>query len=462
MASLIQAREISSEELMSAHIRRIEEVNPALNAVVEPLFDSAMDSARRADLTLASGESIGPFHGVPFSVKDSIDVAGVRTTAGTLGRKGAPPAAADACPVARLRSAGAIPVAKTNLPDLLFAYESDNFIFGRTNNPYDLSRTPGGSSGGEAALIAAGASPFGLGSDAAGSVRLPAAFCGITALKPTSGRLPRTGHIPPAAGWVEALWQIGPMARHAEDLETMLDVLAGSDGLDFTAPPARLDSDRAVKDLRIAFFTDNGFASPLPVMTASVEQAAKALASAGAKVEEATPPDLDKVYDLELSLLGADGCEGLDDYVLQLGGKPSHPLLNDGFLSRMRPRKMSAAQLAGLWAQWDAFRQSTARFFANHDAVLCPVYTRPALGHGESITEENFRGFSHTMAWNVGGNPAATVRCGNDGSLPVNVQVVTARWNDRLAVSIVQHLEAALGGWKPSLLLDRNERERHR
>ena len=161
-------------------------------------------------------------------------MAGTVCTAGTLGLRSAPASKQDATVVARLRAAGAIPIARTNLPDLLFAFESDNLIHGRTNNPYGLSRTSGGSSGGEAALIAACGSPFGLGSDAAGSVRLPAHFCGIASIKPTSGRLPRTGHVPPAGGWIETLWQIGPMARRVEDLCTLMPLLARPDGLDFT------------------------------------------------------------------------------------------------------------------------------------------------------------------------------------------------------------------------------------
>lgn len=462
MASLIQARKISSQELMTAHIRRIEEVNPALNTVVEPLFDSAMRAAKEADAKTARGEATGPLHGVPFSVKDSIDVAGVRTTAGTWGLREAPPAATDATLVARLRSAGAIPIVKTNLPDLLWAFESDNLIFGRTNNPYDLSRTAGGSSGGESALIAAEGSPLGLGSDAAGSVRLPAAFCGITALKPTSGRLSRTGHVPPASGWVEALWQIGPMARHAEDLQVLLEVLAGPDGSDFTSPPAQLDRERSPKDLRVAFVTGNGFSAPAPEIIATVEQAAQALVSAGADVHEAAPPDLDQVYDLELGIAGADGCEGLDQYVREIGSTRLHPLLDAGFASRLRPRAISAARLSALWMQWDRFRHSVAQFFTHYDVLLCPVYKSAALLHGESTTEENFRGFSYTMAWNVGGNPAATVRCGEKAGLPLNVQIVTARWNDRLSASIAKWLEDELGGWKPSPLFSRNEDERHR
>src|SRR5712692_873737 len=229
MAQLIRERSISSTELVRAHLDKIAQVNPRINATVEVFTERAMKDAAAADQRIAAGEARS-LEGLPFSVKDSIEIEGAVCTAGTIGREHAPPATRDATLVARLRSAGAIPIARTHLPDLLFAFESDNLLFGRTNNPYDLTRTSGGSSGGEAALIASCGSPLGLGSDAAGSVRVPAAFCGITSIKPTSGRLPRTGHVPPAGGWIEALWQIGPMARRVEDLIHVMPLLAGPDG----------------------------------------------------------------------------------------------------------------------------------------------------------------------------------------------------------------------------------------
>src|SRR5579859_2527454 len=228
-ARLIRDGEVSAAELVDAHLRQIERVNPCLNAVAEVLENSARQAAANVDRKRAQGAPLGPLAGVPFSIKDSIEVEGTVCTAGTLGLRSAAPSVEDAVLVARLRAAGAIPIARTNLPDLLFAFESDNLIRGRTNNPYDFSRTSGGSSGGEAALIAACGSPFGLGSDAAGSVRVPAHFCGIASIKPTSGRLPRTGHVPAAGGWIKTLWQIGPMARRVEDLWTLMPVLTGAE-----------------------------------------------------------------------------------------------------------------------------------------------------------------------------------------------------------------------------------------
>lgn len=463
MAGAIASRETSSVELVDMHLRRIEAVNGQLNAVVEVFGEEARAAARVADQRLAAGTFCGPLHGVPFSVKDSMDVRGHGTTAGTLGFKDSQPALQDAELISRLRQAGAIPICKTNLPDLLFAYETDNLLFGRTNNPYDLARTPGGSSGGESALIAACGSPFGLGSDAAGSVRIPAAFCGIAGIKPTSGRLPRTGHVPPAGGWIEALWQIGPMARWVEDLQLVMPLLAGADGYDVFCPPAALDTSPEVQGLRVAYFTDNGIAKCSREVVEAVERAAQALAGAGATVEAARPPGVEYAYDLEMSLLGADGGEGIEAYMQAIGSHQQHFLLRDGFLKRTHRYGCSTAELGQRWAHWDRYRAELAQFFTKYDAVLSPVYTQAALGHGKSVEEEFFRGFSYTMAWNVGGNPAAVVRCGSTGEgLPLSVQVITPRWHEMRALAICACLEERLGGWQPPPLFGWDEGERDR
>ena len=448
LAKKIRRREISCVQLITAHLEHIQRINPAINAVVEVLADSALCEARQADAKLAAGEACGPLHGVPISSKDSIDVRGTKCTAGTLGRRDSPAAEKDATLVHRLRAAGAIPIAKTNLPDLLFSFESDNLIYGRTNNPYDLTRTAGGSSGGEAALIAAGGSPLGLGSDSAGSVRLPAAFCGITSIKPTSGRLPRTGHVPPAGGWIEALWQIGPMARRTEDLVLAMELLAGEDGEDFTAPPVPLPAAPDIRSLRVAFFTYNGFAKCNPEIEEAVRQCAHFLWERGARVEERVPPGVEDAYELELALFGADGAEGIDAYLEAAGSTEVHPLLT-GFLDHMRPHRASGAEFARRWAQWDEYRAGMRRFFEQYDAIVCPVYTQPALKHRGSLEESNFQGFSYTMAWNVAGAPAATVRCAEHEGLPVNVQVVAKPWRDQTALAICGEIEAQFGGWKP-------------
>jgi amidase len=449
-ARLVRERRVSSRELIAAHLDRIAAVNPALNAAVEVLAERALDDAAAADRELAAGQSRGPLHGVPFSIKDAIEQAGTRCTAGTLGRKNAAPSAADATVVARLRRAGAIPIARTNLPDLLFAFESSNLIFGQTNNPYDVTRTCGGSSGGEAALIAACGSPLGLGSDAAGSVRVPAAFSGIATIKPTSGRLPRTGHFPPAGGWLEMVWQIGPMARRVEDVIEAMRLLNGSDGIDPTVPdvPFREPDRVNPADLRVAFYTDNGFAAADGEVSAVVTAAAEAIAPAVRSVTEARPGCLTAAYDLEMKLIGPDGGDGMRAYLRELGSTAIHPLLA-AWLDKLEPYRTDLAGLARYWSELDAYRAQMLRFLRDYDAILCPAYIHPALPHGESIRDENFRGFSHTMAFNVAGWPATVVRGGGSSTgLPIAVQVAAAPWREDIALRVAQLLEEALGGWQ--------------
>ena len=449
-AGLIRRGAVSSVELMEAHLARLAEVNPRINAAIEIFRHQALDAARAADEALAGGAEPGLLHGVPFSVKDSIEIAGAPCTAGTLGRRGAPRSRSDATLVARLRQAGGIPIARTNLPDLLFAFESDNLLYGATRNPYDLARSSGGSSGGEAALIASGASPLGLGSDAAGSVRLPAAWCGIAAIKPTSGRLPRTGHFPPAGGWIEALWQIGPMARRVEDLCTVMPLLARGDGQDTSvvdmpfADPAQIDT----AGLRIAFYTDNGFAPADAEVARVVRAAARAVNAA-----EDRPECLAGAYDLEMKLLGADGGDGLRDYLRDIGSHEVHWLLT-AWLEKLEIYRTGLGGFAAYWAEWDSYRAGIAAFLGRYDVILCPVYTQPALPLGTSTLDENFRGFSHTMAYNVAGLPGAVVRCGtSSGGLPIAVQIVAAPWREDLALAVALRLEEEFGGWSESSVL---------
>ncbi len=443
---LLANRAISSEELVRAHLDHIAAVNPALNAAVEVLADSALAAAKQRD---ARSEPLSPLDGVPFSIKDSIEVAGTVCSAGTLGYRNNPPSTADATLVARLRAAGAIPIARTNLPDLLFAFESDNLIHGRTNNPYDHTRTSGGSSGGEAALIAACGSPMGLGSDAAGSVRLPAHFCGIAALKPTSGRLARTGHVPPAGGWVEAVWQIGPMARRVEDLCLMLPTLLGPDGRDRTVVPMPYGNPLQVNlsDLRIALFTDNGILAPDPATDRTVRAAARAL-----NARECRPPSIERVYDLEMGYLAPDGADGLRAFIASIGSDRVHPLL-EGWLRKHEPYRTDLAGFAACWAELDAFRAAMHAWLNDWDAVISPVAAFPALPHGESVRADIFPGFSYTMVHNLTGWPAAVVRCGQTPEgLPIGVQIAAAPWREDIVLGIALQLEKELGGWQPPQL----------
>jgi amidase len=427
-AALIRDRKISADELFRLHLERIAEVNPSINAVVEVLPPSAPEP--------------GPFHGVPFSVKDSIEVAGTVCSAGTWGYRNAPKSTRDATLVALLRAAGAVPIARTNVPDLLFAFESDNYIYGRTNNPYDHSRTSGGSSGGEAALIASCGSPFGLGSDAAGSVRLPAHYCGIASLKPTSGRLARTGHVPPASGWVEALWQIGPMARHVEDLQALMPILLGEDNQDHTVIPMPY-SGVPVKNLRVAYFTDNGFVEPDSETRAVVTEAARALGAV-----ERRPPGIERSYELEMKFLGADGGDGVRDFLRSIGSDRTHPLL-DGWLAKLAEFRTDLKGLGAYLTLIDHLRASMRAYLTLNDVILSPVSASPAIPHGSSIEEKNFKGFSYTMTHNLTGWPAAVVRCGTSSTgLPIGVQIAAAPWREDIVLGVARRLEEIFGGWQ--------------
>jgi len=459
-AQLIRDGEISAVELMELHLARIDEINPALNAVIDLLRESALREAKAVDLRRADGQQLRPFEGVPFSIKDSIEVEGAVCSAGTLGLRNSAPATQDATLVARLREAGAIPLARTNLPDLLFAFESDNLIYGRTSNPYDLSRTCGGSSGGEAALIAACGSPFGLGSDAAGSVRVPAHYCGISSLKPTSGRLSRAGHIPPAGGWLEMLWQIGPMARRVEDLWAMMPILlgencAGSCRRDRTvmrmpyADPAQV----SLSNLRIAFFTDNGIVAADEDTDRAIRCALTKLAPQVMSVEECRPAGIEESHDLEMKLIGPDGGDSLRRYLSEIGSVKTHPLL-DGWLAKLEPWRTDVKGFAAYWASLDRFRDRMFAFLGRYDALISPVAAQPAVPHGTSIEDQVFRGYSYTMTHNVTGWPAAVVRCGTsrDG-LPIGIQIAAHPWREDVALALASAIEAT-SAFDPSSILE--------
>jgi amidase len=440
---MIRDGEISAVELVDLHLARIDEINPSLNAVVEVLRASALQEARAVDRRRASGEPLRPFEGVPFSIKDSIEVEGTVSSAGTLGFRNAPPAARDATLVARLRAAGAIPLARTNLPDLLFAFETDNLIYGRTNNPYDASRTCGGSSGGEAALIAAGGSPFGLGSDAAGSVRLPAHYCGISSIKPTSGRLSRAGHVPPAGGWLEMVWQIGPMARRVEDLCAMMPILLGPDHRDRTVIPMPYTdpAEVSLRSLRIAFFTDNGIVPADSDTDAAIRRAIMKLAPEVMSVEECRPDGIEESYDLEMKMIGPDGGDSLRRYLCEIGSVRTHPLL-EGWLSKLEPGRTGLDGFAKYWVNLDRFRERMFSFFQRFDAILSPVAAQPAVPHGTSLEDDVFRGFSYTMTHNLTGWPAAVVRCGTSREgLPIGIQIAAHPWREDVALALAKAIE---------------------
>jgi amidase len=448
LARAIRAKEVSSEQVVRACIERIHVVNPKLNAVVQLPAERALAQARQADQALARGEVKGPLHGVPFTLKDAIEAAGVISTGGTLGRASYVPSE-DATVVERLKKAGGILLGKTNCPELGWAWESDNLIYGRTNNPYDLALSPGGSSGGESAIIAAGGSPFGLGSDAGGSVRFPAHCTGIAAIKPTSGRVPRTGHFPGPGGLLDALWQIGPLARYVEDLALLLPIISGVDWHDAAVVPMPLGHPRAVeiKRLRVALHTDNGIARPTRETVETVEKAATALSAAGVAVEEARPPGIDETYEIYLKLFSADGGAGIESLLKQAGTRLVHPLMQR-VLEIQRAHLLSSAEFGCLVARWDAFRSTMLSFMENYDAILCPVCAFPGMVHGS--TYDRLEAFSYTMTYNLTGWPAAVVRAGAlSGGLPIGVQVAARPWQEDVALALAQQIEVALGGYQP-------------
>ncbi len=347
-----------------------------------------------------------------------------------------------------MRAAGAIILGKTNMPELGLAFETDNLVYGRTNNPYDLSRTPGGSSGGEAAIIAAGGSPLGLGNDMGGSIRLPAHFCGIAGIKPTTGRVPRTGHFPFHTGWLDMLWQTGPMARFVEDLILTLPIIAGVDWRDPTVVPIPLGDPKKVdlKSLRVAFHTDNGIMSPTPEIVEVVKKTAKALFDADMTVKEDCPEGIEQSYDISNGLWAADG-GAVGEMMLQMVGTTEMHPWTQGFLEWCREDAMTTAEFGGLMKKWAMFNSFMLSFMEKYDVIVCPACAYPALPHGATI--ELDEAFSYTETYNITGWPSVVVRGGTSPEgLPIGVQVVARPWREDVALAVAQHIETVLGGWQ--------------
>ena len=443
LAAAIRARKVSAVEVLSVFLRRIEAVNGQLNAVVQLRGEAALAEARAADRGLARGRTPGPLHGVPFTIKDSFDTAGVVTTAGIKGREQHVPQR-DATVVARLRAAGAILIGKTNTPELTLSYDTSNAVYGRTNNPYDLARTPGGSSGGPAAIVAAAGSPLDIGSDTGGSIRVPAHFCGVAGLKPTAGRVPRTGHVISWSGPTQALTQIGPLARHVGDLRLALTIIAGPDGVDPHVEPMGLGNagEVTLRGLRVAWFADNGIAPVSAETAATLDEAVRVIAAAGAAVREARPGPVPESYDLYLRLIRADGGAGLRRLLAGLGVTASPFLRGSG-------REMPVAEYTALLDRWDEFRSRMLAFWRDYDLLICPVNAHAAIEHGAMGREGGMQAYSYTMTDNLTGWPVAVVRCGTSASgLPLGLQVVAPPWREDRCLAGAERLETALGGWR--------------
>jgi amidase len=442
--ALLRERRISSRELLECCAARIARSNPGINALVTARLDQALSEAAALDEARARGESLAPLAGVPMALKDSIDTAGTVTTWGTPGRRGFVPAR-DAAVAARLRAAGAILLGKTNTPELTMSFETANPVHGSTRNPYDPSRSSGGSSGGACALVALGGAAFDVGSDTGGSIRLPAHFCGVAGLKPTSGRVPRTGHAIGPHGPTEWLTQLGPIARSAADLQLVLEQIAGPDPGDPACVPAPLLDPAAVelRGLRVALHLENGVVPPAPEVAGVVESAARALERAGARVREARPPDLEHTLAL-YSIIAIDGGQGLRRILRECGTD-----LSRSSLSHLRAeRAPTPGQQAMLFEAVGRFRVGVLAFMQDHDLILCPPNARSATPPGSE--RANLRDYTYTMAWNLTGQPAAVVRAGADrAGLPIGAQLVARPWREDVALAAALCVERELGGWQP-------------
>ena len=450
LADAIRAKKLTSREIVDAHLERIAAVNPKLNAIVQLTADSARKEADEADAALARGDIKGPLHGVPMTIKDTLETTGVICTGGTKGRANYVPKA-DATAVARLRAAGAIFLGKTNVPELAGAIESDNLVYGRTNNPYDLARTPGGSSGGEAAIVAACGSPLGLGTDAGGSIRIPAHFCGLAAIKPTSGRVPRTGQFPQPMGARAPVFHVSLIARHVEDLALALPIIAGPDFRDASIVGMPLLDPREVtlSGLKVAYFDNDGVAAPTKEISAAVRDCAKAFMDAGVKAEEARTPDAEKAATVYYDMSRGDGGAGTRAFLKSIGSDPISPLFEKALTYSVAPAMASTTEALAAFVRWDLFRNAMLRFMENYDAVLSPVAPFPALPHGTSFDEANRKGFGYSQMYNLTGWPSATVRVGTSPEgLPLNVQIAARPWREDVALALAAHLEKSFGGWK--------------
>ncbi len=455
MAEQIRQGKLSPLELVDAHLARIERMNPKLNAFVQVDSEGARRQAREAEHAVARGEKLGPLHGVPVSIKSSIEVAGLRCEAGTKLRDGFL-ASYDAPLVSRLRGAGAIVLGTTNAPELLMAWETDNLLYGRTNNPWDLSRTPGGSSGGEAAAIASGCSAGGVGSDGGGSIRVPAHFSGICGLKPTPGRIPATGHFPNSVGPFALLGVVGPMARTVADLKVLFEVMQGPDDGDPSAAlvPVRWPDAHDLKKLRVGYFEDDGRTPVTAETRAAVRGAAEALKRAGFTVEPFRPEGLEQARRLWWQFFGIAG--GMLLRPMTKGREAELSPLLQQFSSWVAAEPSHTGEtLLDTWIMRDVVRMQVFAQMREYPILLCPVASIPAFRHGErswSIdgkTVQYLDAWSYTEWFNLLGTPAVAVPFGrSQEGLPIGVQIVARPWEEELVLAVAAELEAQRGPWQ--------------
>jgi Asp-tRNA(Asn)/Glu-tRNA(Gln) amidotransferase A subunit family amidase len=450
MARRIRLRHISPVELVKAHLAAIQELNPQLNAFVEIRAEDALKEAKSAEFRIAGGEQVGSLHGVPISIKSSIAVAGCKHEAGSPTRRDIR-ADNDATLVKRLRDAGAIVLGLTNTPEMLMAYDTDNPLYGRTNSPWDLKRTPGGSSGGEAAAIASGISAGGVGSDGGGSIRVPAHFSGICGLKPTPGRIPATGHFPESLGPFAALGVVGPMGRTVEDTELLFRVMAGFDSGDTSATPVELAEIPAdeLRKVRIGYFEDHDACPVTPETKLAVRLAVKCLKQAGFDVIPFEPQVLEQAREHWWTLFVQLGGE----LILPIFEGREHETSSILRYARNQPQP-SKQQLLNAWFGRDQLRLQLFREMAQTPIIICPACAVPAFRHeerqwivdGQSI--DYMQAMMYTQWFNLLGNPAAVVPITKSvEGLPMGVQVVGLPYREELILKIAAVIESA-GGFK--------------
>jgi amidase len=452
---MLRAGRVSVVELAEAHIRQIERLNPQLNAFAD--FDAERVRAQARAMDTAS-YTRGPLHGLPVTVKSSIATAGYRCEIGSLLNKGDVPRE-DAVVVARLRAAGALILGTTNCPEFLMAYETDNLLHGQTRNPWDLERSPGGSSGGESAAIAAGMSAAGLGSDSGGSVRVPAHFTGICSLKPTPGRVPGRGHLPPCVGPFSILGAIGPMARTVEDVSLIFRALAGQDSEDPVSPPmsTRTYSLDELRSRRVGFFEDDELAPVTAETRVAVQAAAQALREAGFHVEPFRPRTLEQLRKLWWTFFVQCGALFYEPAIRGRREQLS-PVFREFLQIAERAGPLTSTELLSAWAELDVLRSKTLEEMREYPVLLCPAASVPAFRRGERAWVVDGRRVDYLDAWrytqwfNALAAPAAIVPVGrSQEGLPIGVQIAARPFEDEIALDVASFVDAAFGYRTPPM-----------
>jgi amidase len=451
----VRTGKVSAVELAQAHIQQVKRVNPLLNAIVDFDPERVLAQARALD---AAKSQRGVLHGLPVTVKSSISTAGYLCEIGSTIHRGDIPSE-DAPVVARFRSAGALILGTTNCPEFLMAYETDNLLHGRTSNPWDLERSPGGSSGGESAAIAACMSAAGLGSDSGGSVRLPAHFTGICALKPTPGRVPGRGHLPPCAGPFSVLGAIGPMARTIEDVTLLFETLSGQDAIDPISAPVSLRRPKLseLREQKIGYFEDDELVPVTAETRSAIQDSVRALKDAGFRVEPFRPPTLELLRQLWWKFFVRCGAMF---YQPEICGKESQlsPIFREFLSIAAVDGPMGGVELLDAWAELDLLRGRTLREIESYPILLCPVASIPAFRHGERswIVEGREVGYldavRHTQWFNILAAPAAVVPVSwSPEGLPIGVQVIARPHEDEAALAVAGLLDQAFGYRHPPL-----------